>query len=123
REFGTDRLIIGGESAGAHLAATTLLRMRDRHYVAGRFVAANLDCGAYDLTGTPSQAVATPPGAILDSKTLRPMVDRYAPGRTEATLRDPDLSPLYADLTGLCPALFTVGTADPLLDDRVVMAA
>ena len=121
-EFGTDRLIIGGESAGAHLAVVTLLRMRDRHGVSDRFVAANLDCGAYDLTGTPSQAVPTPEGAILDSKTLRPMVERYAPGRTDAQLRDPDLSPLYADLHGLCPALFTVGTADPLLDDSVFMA-
>jgi acetyl esterase len=37
--------------------------------------------------------------------------------------RDPDLSPLYADLTGLPPALFTVGTVDPLLDDSRFMAA
>ena len=28
--FRTDRLLIGGESAGAHLAAVTLLRLRDR---------------------------------------------------------------------------------------------
>ena len=48
--------------------------MRDRHGAASRFVAANLDCGAYDLTGTPSQLVPTPPGAILDSATLRPML-------------------------------------------------
>jgi acetyl esterase/lipase len=26
--FGTDQLIIGGESAGAHLSAVTLLRLR-----------------------------------------------------------------------------------------------
>ena len=30
-EFGSDRLVIGGESAGANLSAVTLLRMRDRH--------------------------------------------------------------------------------------------
>ncbi len=30
-EFGSDRLLIAGESAGAHLAAVTLLRMRDKH--------------------------------------------------------------------------------------------
>ena len=28
-EFGTDRLLIGGESAGAHLVASTLLRLRE----------------------------------------------------------------------------------------------
>src|SRR3989304_2548527 len=30
-EFGTDRLLVGGESAGAHLAVVALLRLRDRH--------------------------------------------------------------------------------------------
>jgi acetyl esterase/lipase len=31
KEFGTDALTIGGESAGGHLTAVTILRMRDRH--------------------------------------------------------------------------------------------
>jgi acetyl esterase len=31
KEFGTDVLTIGGESAGGHLTAVTVLRMRDRH--------------------------------------------------------------------------------------------
>ena len=33
-EFGTDILTIGGESAGGHLTAVTILRMRDRHVAA-----------------------------------------------------------------------------------------
>ena len=45
---------IGGESAGAHLSALTLLRLRDRHGVTGAFRAANLVFGAFDLSGTPS---------------------------------------------------------------------
>ena len=53
-EFGTDALTIGGESAGGHLAAVTLLRMRDRHGYTG-FRGANLVYGAYDMTMTPSQ--------------------------------------------------------------------
>ena len=35
----------------------------------------------------------------------------------------PDVSPLYADLKGLCPALFSVGTKDALLDDTLFMHA
>jgi acetyl esterase len=35
----------------------------------------------------------------------------------------PDISPLYADLKNLCPALFTVGTKDALLDDTLFMHA
>ena len=34
---------------------------------------------------------------------------------------DPDVSPLYAPLHELAPALFTVGTLDPLLDDTLFM--
>ena len=52
-EFGTDRLLIGGESAGGTLAVVTLLRLRDRHGFRG-FSAANLVFGVYDLSGTPS---------------------------------------------------------------------
>ena len=53
-EFGSAHLLIGGESAGAHLAACTLLRLRDRDAV-DRFCGANLVFGIYDLGRTPSQ--------------------------------------------------------------------
>ena len=57
-EFGTDTLLIGGESAGAMLAVPTLTRMRDRHsYRDCR--GANLSFGVYDSAMTPSQRKAT----------------------------------------------------------------
>merc|ERR1712194_2387 len=36
--------------------------------------------------------------------------------------QDPSMSPMYANLAHMPPALLTVGTADPLLDDSVLMA-
>lgn len=115
-QFGTDGLVIGGESAGAHLSASTLLRLRD----AGRgtaFRAANLTYGCFDLSLTPSMARARGT-AFIDSEAVAVMAENYAQG---ADRRDPDISPLYADLTALPPALFTVGTIDPLLDDTLFM--
>ena len=39
-------------------------------------------------------------------------------------MRDlPDVTPLLADLSGMPPAIFTVGTLDPLLDDSLFMSA
>jgi len=122
-EFGADRLLIAGESAGAHLAAVTLLRMRDHHRAAHRFVAANLMFGAYDLSRTPSQrGVGITPGTDILDGTGFPL-DLFLPGMSEEQRRAPDVSPLYADLRGMPPALFCVGTNDHLLDDTLFMAA
>ena len=49
--------------------------------------------------------------------------DMFLPGLGEEARRDPDISPLYADLRDMPPALFTVGTLDPLLDDSLFMDA
>jgi acetyl esterase len=54
---------------------------------------------------------------------MRWFTANFLPGLEGEQLRDPAISPLYADLSGLPPALFTVGTADPLLDDTLFMAA
>lgn len=121
-EFGTDRLLIGGGSAGAHLAALTLLRLRDRHDLARRFLGANLVFGAFDLGMSPSQRAAH--DAIgIPTDVLEQCYAHFLPGVDAETRRDPAMSPLYADLSGLPPALFTVGTLDPLLDDSLFMAA
>ena len=119
-EFGTDRLIIGGESAGAHLAAVALLRLRDRHGLSEAYRAANLLYGAYDLTGTPSVRAWGERYLILSEPYIDWCLDMFVPAEKRT---DPDVSPLYADLAGLPPALFSVGTVDPLLDDTLFMHA
>lgn len=119
-DFGGDRLAIGGESAGGHLSALTLLRLRDKlgHVP---FHAANLVFGAFDLGFTPSARRFGERRLILRTSDMEHFVDAFLPGVAER--RAPALSPLYADLTGLCPALFTVGTNDALLDDSLFMHA
>lgn len=122
-ELGVDRVVIGGESAGAHLAAVTLLRLRDRHRVTDPFAGANLVYGAFDLTMTPSQRRWGDRNLVLSTPIMAWFYDCFLPGRTFEERRDPDVSPLYADLSGLPPALFSVGALDPLLDDSLFMSA
>ena len=115
--FGTELVAIGGESAGAHLAAVTCLRLRDRHGLSP-FRAALLTYGAYDLRGTPSVREAGEGTLILTTKVVRWFTEQFAGSRD---LSDPDVSPVFADLRGMPPALFTVGTIDPLYDDSLFM--
>lgn len=118
-EFGTERLLIGGGSAGAHLAAVTLLRMRDRHGYTG-FQGANLVYGPYDLSMTPSQRLGVGPEGGLDRAAIDRFYEMFIPG---VDTTDPDVSPLNAHLHDMPPALFTVGSYDPLLDDSLFMHA
>ncbi len=121
-EYGSDRLLIGGESAGATLSANTLLRVRDRHDAIGQFHGANLVFGVFDVGQTPSQRGVWEHPDVLSVEVMQFFNDCYLPGRSPEERRDPDISPLYADLTGLVPALFTVGTDDHLIDDTLFMA-
>src|SRR2546421_1501882 len=54
RELGSDRLLIGGESAGAHLAACAFFPPRAPPHAVDRFDAANPLFGIYDPRGAPS---------------------------------------------------------------------
>lgn len=116
-EFGTDRLLIGGESAGAHLSVVTMLRLRDRHGLRP-FAGANLVYGAYDLRMTPSASRWGERRLVLNTPIIEYFIGSFVPTSDRA---HPDISPLLADLSGMPPALFTVGTEDPLVDDTVAM--
>jgi len=110
-EFGTTRLMIAGTSAGATLAMTTLLRLRDRDQVEP-FAGAVLQFGAYDLSGQ------SPSGRIYADQWF---IQAYAGHVADRT--NPDVSPLYGDLRGLPPTLLIVGALDILLEDSLAMAA
>ncbi len=123
-EFQTDRLLIGGESAGAHLTAVTLLRLRNS-FGTTRFQAANLAYGGYDMNKTPSVRNWGDRNLIINTPILDWFADNFVPpGDFPPERRQhPDISPLNADLADMPPTLFTVGTLDPLIDDSLFMAA
>ena len=118
-------VVVGGESAGGYYAALTLLRIRDELGTIDRIAGANLVYGVFDLTGTPSNVGSRPSDVpdILEDDLGEFVLQCYVPGRAPFECRERAISPLYADLHGLPPALFTVGSADHLLDDSLFMAA
>ncbi len=116
-------IVVGGESAGAYFAVMTLLRLRDAGHPIDGIRAANLVHGPFDLSGTPSRRGASP--SVLEEpapETTQAFLRAFVPECDEERARAADISPLYADLWLMPPALFTVGTADRLLDDSLFMA-
>ena len=106
-----------------NLAAVTLLRLRDRHGITGAFAAANLLYGVFDLAMTPSLRSWGERALVLSRPIMEHFFTMFLPGMDDEARRAPDISPLYADLHDMPPALFTVGTQDPLLDDTLFMEA
>jgi acetyl esterase/lipase len=116
RRVGDVPIVLIGESAGCTLAVLAMLALRDRGELGDDIVAASLAYGLYDVSGGPSQR--------LDRAALAVFNDAQGlvyPATTIEQRRDPAISPLYADLSGLPPALFSVGDADALLDDTLFM--
>jgi len=122
KEFGTHKLFVSGASAGAHLSAVTAIYIRDSLHAGNQLAGVNLIYGAYDLGRTPSVRQATDT-SFLPKKNFEELFQLIFKGWTIEQLQNPSYSPLYANLKGLCPALFTIGTADPLLDDSYFMEA
>lgn len=83
--FGTSRLIIGGASAGATLAMTTLFRLRDNNLI-DSCIGTVLQFGAYDLSGQ------TPGGRQYADEYF---IQAYAGKIADKT--QPDISPIYGD--------------------------
>jgi acetyl esterase/lipase len=118
--FGVDQVFLIGESAGAHLGALALLRLRDDGE--DRLPPCIFVQGVFDLSATPSARAAGRDTLLFDGPNLPRDLGLLTPGLDETGRRRPDLSPLYADLHGAPPALFVMGELDPLRDDSILMA-
>jgi monoterpene epsilon-lactone hydrolase len=115
--YAADSIAVGGDSAGGGLTLAMLVRLRE----AGRPLPACawLVSPWVDLEMT---------GASIDSKDaedplihrayLQDLANAY---RGVADAKNPEISPVHADLGGLPPVLVQVGSAETLLDDAVAI--
>lgn len=127
-EFGTSLKFIGGESAGANLAALTVFQLSRSpisRYSSFSFRGLLGHYGTYSLLWLAStKHYKKDPTLVLDEDIMTSFRDVYLPGLPIDQVTSPDISPLFADLTkiNLPPAFFTCGTEDCLLDDSVFMS-
>ncbi|WP_460135168.1 alpha/beta hydrolase fold domain-containing protein [Pseudomonas sp. S1_E04] len=121
-EFAGLPVIVVGESAGGHLAAATLLALKQWPQLLDRVRGAVLYYGVYDLSGTPSVRTAGPDTLLLDGPGMVEALRMLTPGLSDDERRQPPLSPLYGDFDGMPPALMFVGALDPLKDDTLLIA-
>lgn len=120
-EHGIDpeRISVGGESAGANLAAVLCLVTRDRSGPAIRYQW--LDVPATDLTRSQPSFRQVPDGYLLDAAAIDDYLDAYLSDPDDAL--DPYASPLFAEShAGLPTAWIMSCEFDKLRDDGVAYA-
>ncbi|MDR3511350.1 MAG: alpha/beta hydrolase fold domain-containing protein [Caulobacteraceae bacterium] len=115
-----DRLAIGGDSAGANLAISACLALRD----AGERDAVKamvLNYGVFDSDcDTASHRRYGGEGYMLGSGEMAAFWSNYVRG--QADLAEPLARPLHADLAALPPALLVIAECDALHDEDQAMA-
>jgi epsilon-lactone hydrolase len=113
------QIAIGGDSAGGGLTVALLSRLRaNKEDLPG---CAWLVSPWTDLTMSGSTLVTKDADDPLIHKPyLEELATAYVPAGMDR--KDPRLSPLYAELSGLPPILIQIGSAETLLDDAVRLA-
>ena len=118
KEYGVDKIVIGGESAGAHLCLTTILRLKSKN-LQQSIKALNLVFGTYNANPLPSEINLNNENLLLSSEMMKKFEDSYLQNNEDKT--NPDVSPMFGDFSDMPPAIFTIGTRDLLLDHTLLM--
>jgi monoterpene epsilon-lactone hydrolase len=112
------QIALAGESAGGGLAVATLLALRNAGLPLPSSALLMSPYADLTLSGeTIVERAASDP--ILTPEGLRLRVPDYVGG---ADASDPQISPIFADLSGLPPLLIQVGSNEILLSDAVRLA-
>ncbi len=111
-DLDAERVIIGGDSAGANLSVATCLLRRE----AGRSLPAAmiLNYGAFAPEHTPSYARFGQGDYSLEADEMDIFWDNYV--ADPAQLANPLVAPLRADLSGLPPTFLAIAECDILAD-------
>lgn len=112
-----DRIVLGGESAGAGLTLSTVVSLRDAGLP--RPAGAVLISGWFDLDSRSMSMKSNSQYDFVSRVAIRTMAKRFAPVSEHG---NPLVSPVHADMTGLPPLLIQVGAAETLLDDNLRVA-
>ena len=113
RGLDVTRLAVGGDSAGANLAAVVTL---DTHADTIRPRAQLLVYPVVDLTMSSASMQTFAKGFFLEDTTIAWFRDNYVGTHTDR--REPRASPLFApDVAGLPPAVVVTAGFDPLVDE------
>jgi acetyl esterase/lipase len=108
-----DKFALVGDSAGGGLALAAAVALRESD---GGVPGAIVGWSPWVDLEVSGSTVATNDGLdpIASGQSLKMCAEAYLQGHDA---RDPGVSPLHADLTGLPPMLLEVGTVEVLLDD------
>lgn len=118
--YSPDRIVVGGDSAGAGLTLALWQEMRRTGEPMPKCLWLVSPWTDLTLSGG---SLVTKDGVdpLLHRAYLDELASAYVPDGVGRD--DPLVSPLFADLTGLPPTLIQVGTDETLLDDAVRFAA
>jgi acetyl esterase len=118
--YGLDpnRLAIGGSSAGANLALSTALKLRDENQHWLKFML--LFFGSYDMINRRPSWELFGKGYMLDADYMERLFQLYVNEKTEQ--RNPLASPLLADLKDLPSTYINAAGLDILRDDNRALA-
>jgi acetyl esterase len=112
-----------GDSAGSNAVVLVVLALRDEFKldIRARIKALILNYGNFDLSKTPSN-IQYKGNCLLSRKSLDEYVEIGYGNVPQEDFKKPHISPLYADLSNMPPAIFSCGDEDALLDDSIFMA-
>lgn len=118
RGYKASDIVLAGDSAGGNLTLVTLLRLRELGLelpAAGVLISpwTNLDCTGESIAANARRDPMIPVNALR-------FISRTYCGERDP--RDPLISPVHADLSGLPPLFAQVGSTEVLLSDAVDLA-